>query len=274
LFFPLYDQNPTQRTPYVTVAIIVLNVISLLYASSLSNPGQGDRQLREFVHRHGFVPARLRQLVDPQPIFVDLYPAAQMARLVLPPQQRLIKLEPSKPEIIISLFTAMFLHAGWFHLISNMWFFWLFGDNIEDRLGHLPFLCFYLLGGVAASLVHSSMMTGPALAEPVIGASGAVAVTLGAYAVFYPFASVRTLVFIFIFITFWDIPAIVVLGFWFVGQLASGLQSFRPGLGTNVAWWAHVGGFLFGAALMPLLAAMIDGHPSHWKRVNRPLPPA
>ncbi len=107
-----------------------------------------------------------------------------------------------------------------------------------------------------------------------IGASGAVAVTLGAYAAFYPFANVRTLVFVIIFFTFWDVPAIVVLGFWFVGQVVSGLQSFRPGLGTDVAWWAHIGGFVFGAALMPLLANMIEGHPSHWTRPARRLPPA
>ncbi len=262
MLFPLYDENPTRRVPFVTVTLIVINVVCLLYAHSLLNDPQGDLRLRVFVHQHGFVPARLQQLVDPRPLLIDLYPNVPQLRFA--PPRPMLKLEPRKLDIFASLITAMFLHAGWGHLLSNMWFLWLFGNNIEDRLGHVCYLLFYLFGGIVASFVHSLAMRGPDLAQPVIGASGAVAVMLGAYAMFYPFARVRTLVFIFIFITFWDVPAVIILGVWFVGQVLSGLQPAQPGMGTNVAWWAHIGGFLVGAGLMPLLAGMISGPASQW----------
>ena len=262
MLFPLYDENPTRRFPFVTVTIIVVNVLCLLYMNALANDRQGDLRLRVFVHQHGFVPARLQQLVDPQPLLIELYPAAPQVRLA--PLRPVIKLEARKLDITASLITAMFLHAGWLHLLSNMWFLWLFGNNIEDRLGHVCYLLFYLFGGVTASLVHSLAVRGPDFAQPVIGASGAVAVMLGAYAVFYPFARVRTLVVIIIFITFFDVPAVLILGLWFVGQLLSGLQPAVPGMGVNVAWWAHIGGFLVGVGLMPLLASMIPGPASQW----------
>lgn len=262
MLFPLYDENPVRRLPIVTMGIITINVVSLLYMGSLVNDGQADLRLRVFVHEHGFIPARLRQFVDPRPILVDLYPTMPQIRFQGP--RPVLKLEPRKLDIAASLITAMFLHAGWGHLLGNMWFLWLFGNNIEDRLGHAPYAAFYLFGGIVASLVHSLAVRGPDLAQPVIGASGAVAVTLGAYAMFYPFAKIRTLLFVIFFFTFLDVPALFVLGAWFVGQILSGLQPAAPGMGTNVAWWAHVGGFLAGAGLMPLLTSVIAGPPSQW----------
>ncbi|MEM7311737.1 MAG: rhomboid family intramembrane serine protease, partial [Planctomycetota bacterium] len=137
----------------------------------------------------------------------------------------------------------------------NMWFFWIFGNNIEDRLGHIPFLIFYLVGGLLASACHWLMATGPAAFVPVIGASGAVAVTLGAYAVTYPFARVRTFIFIVVFFTIVELPALAVLGAWFLMQMVSAAEVSNVQMGGGVAWWAHIGGFAAGAILMPLLTA-------------------
>jgi membrane associated rhomboid family serine protease len=251
MLFPFHDDNPTQRWPVVTVSIIVINTVCLLYMNGLAaQPGDGDYRLRMFVHEHGFIPARLAQLSNPLPLRINMYPG-QIVR----PDRQFIVLPPSARQIALSSVTAMFLHGGWYHLISNMWFFWLFGNNIEDRLGHVTFLLFYLVGGLVATACHVLMVRGAGTADPIIGASGAVAVILGAYAVFYPFARIHTLVFIIIFFTVIELPALVVLGFWFVGQLLSGLQALHLQVGTQVAWWAHIGGFLAGAVAMPLLAA-------------------
>jgi membrane associated rhomboid family serine protease len=145
----------------------------------------------------------------------------------------------------------MFLHGGWMHLLSNMWFLWLFGNNVEDRLGHVVYLVFYLLGGLAALFCH--WLTDPASAVPVIGASGAVAAVLGAYAITFPFARIRTLVFLLVFVTIVDLPALLVLGVWFLGQLLEARASLNLEVDGGVAFMAHVGGFVAGLILMPLL---------------------
>ena len=138
-----------------------------------------------------------------------------------------------------------------------MWFLWLFGDNVEDRLGPLLYLVLYLLGGVVASISH--WVVDPESTLPVIGASGAVAAVLGAYAITWPWARVRTLVFLVIFVTIIDVPALFVLGAWFVRQLVAGHQSlYHAGTG-GVAWWAHVGGFVAGMVLMPLFSLLVGG---------------
>jgi membrane associated rhomboid family serine protease len=263
MFFPFHDENPIQRTPFVTVAIIVINVFVLIYMISLGGQNRDDRKLRQFIYTNGFIPARIVQLRDPKPMVFDMY---RKDPRPIPPVERSIRLPPDRGQIIQSAFTAMFIHAGWLHLIMNMWFFWLFGNNIEDRLGHLLFLLFYLGGGLVATACHALVAQGPASLDPVVGASGAVAVTLGAYAVFYPFTKVKTLIFVIIFFTVVDIPALVVLGLWFAAQIFQGVQQFDQGIGANVAWWAHIGGFLVGAALMPLLAAATPGHASDWSR--------
>ena len=247
MLFPFHDENPTTRWPIVTVTIIVINVLVLFFMGHIEK-SQGQLALQAFIYRNGFIPVRVQQLWQPQEMQVQLQ--AQVAPRMRP-QIALLRLPANRRQIILSLFTAMFLHANLMHLVGNMWFVWLFGNNIEDRLGHIPYLLFYLAGGLFASAVHWAMSPAAAQVQPVIGASGAVAVTLGAYAVTYPFANVRTVLVLIIFITIVDLPALVVLGVWFIIQLLNGLQP--PVVGSTVAWWAHIGGFVAGAACMPLL---------------------
>jgi membrane associated rhomboid family serine protease len=153
---------------------------------------------------------------------------------------------------VTPFFTSMFLHGGWLHLIGNMWYLWIFGDNIEDRLGHFTYLIFYLLCGLGAGIVHTVINFNTTI--PSVGASGAIAGVLGAYLVSYPTAKVLTLLPIFIFIQIIEIPALIVLGLWFVMQFFSGaatLATTSAGAG-GVAWWAHVGGFIIGMILVGL----------------------
>lgn len=252
MIFPIQDDNPTRRFPIATVAIIVLNVFSLLYVSQLN-----DFKQRVLTRYFGFVPKRIEQIKNQQPLTLDLYPDEHIRRMqglpVPPGSQRRLELPPERLNICMTLVTSLFLHGGLMHLLSNMWFLWLFGNNIEDRLGSIPFLWFYILGGVAATLCHAYASRGAGAEVPVIGASGAVAVTLGAYAVTFPVARVKCLIFIVIFFTFVELPALVVLGFWFAGQLIHGLQGLNFNMGGGVAWWAHVGGFTVGALIMPFL---------------------
>jgi hypothetical protein len=150
----------------------------------------------------------------------------------------------------LTVLTSMFLHGGWLHLVGNMWYLWIFGDNIEDRLGHARFLVFYLLAGVVAAMLHYAF--NPASRLPTVGASGAIAGVLGAYVVAFPRARIITLVPFFPFFQVLALPAILVLGLWFVMQFFSGALSLGYG-GGGVAWWAHIGGFAFGAVAMGLL---------------------
>ena len=152
-------------------------------------------------------------------------------------------------EKLFPLFSSMFLHGGWLHLIGNMWVLWIFGDNVEDRLGHLKYLGFYLLSGLAAALLH--IFTNLHSTVPTIGASGAIAGVMGAYFRFFPFARVETLIPPFILGPFFELPAILFLGFWFILQFYNGALSLgMRGEGfAGVAWWAHVGGFAFGAII-------------------------
>jgi membrane associated rhomboid family serine protease len=159
----------------------------------------------------------------------------------------------------------MFLHASWLHIVGNMWLLWVFGNNVEDRLGHVTFLVFYLLTGFVASLCH--WVNDPNSAIPVIGASGAVSGVLGAYAVTFPSARVRSLIFlVFIFLTV-DLPAMVVLGFWFLGQVLEATASVDVGFNGGVAWWAHIGGFVVGLTVMPWLDRErheVEESPTSW----------
>ena len=146
----------------------------------------------------------------------------------------------------LTLLTSMFLHAGWLHIIGNMWFLWIFGDNVEDRLGHGRYLAFYLLAGAAAGLAQT--LVNPTSPVPTIGASGAIAGVMGAYLVLYPHSRVLTLIWLFIFVDIIEIPAVFFLGFWFLVQLFSGVGSVAQAAGSQggIAFWAHVAGFLFG----------------------------
>jgi len=241
MFLPFHDDNPTRRTPVVTYALVVVNLIAFLWFLQLSPIERENVTL----HR-GFIPKRIAQLNRPLVIPVPRLVPVRHPRFGPGFVRQQVALQPDHGEIVLSLFTCMFLHAGWLHLLGNMWFLWLFGNNVEDRLGHVVFLLFYLVGGVLASMCH--WMIDPQSLMPVVGASGAVAAVLGGYAVTWPWARVHTLVFVVIFFTIIDLPALAVLGVWFLIQLTLGLNE----AGGGVATWAHVGGFVAGMALMPL----------------------
>ncbi len=154
--------------------------------------------------------------------------------------------------VILPFFTSMFLHGGWLHLIGNMWYLWIFGDNVEDTFGHFGFLIFYMVAGIGAGTLHTILNSFSAI--PTVGASGAIAGVLGAYMLLYPFARVLTLIPILFFVQIIEIPALLVLGFWFLMQFLSGAGSLAvtDPTGGGVAWWAHIGGFVLGICLIPV----------------------
>lgn len=246
MFFPLHDDNPTRRVAVVTYAIIVVNVLVFLWLVHLP-----AAQRIDVVLRHGFMPARVAQLSEPVPLVIPQKVPVRHPVLGVGFLNRQVTLPPDRGEILSSLLSCMFMHGGWWHLIGNMWFLWIFGTNVEDRLGRVLFLFFYLVGGLLATAMHWAIE--PGSVSPIIGASGAVAAVLGAYAITWPWARVRVLVFLVIFITVIDVPALLVLGIWFLVQLSEGHAQIALNTAGGVAWWAHVGGFLAGLVLMPLL---------------------
>jgi membrane associated rhomboid family serine protease len=220
-----------------------------------------EDRYEEVLARYGFVPARLEQLVHPQKVVDVRFPRqpVQHGPLRMQPPPRVIRLKTDRPAIIFSIFSMMFMHGGWWHLIGNMWFLWIFGNNIEDRLGSLLFAFFYLLGGVVAIFCHWAVAAGQDALIPTVGASGAVSAVLGAYAITYPWTHIRTLVFLGIFVTLVDLPALVVLGVWFILQLVEAQGMLQVGgAQKGVAFWAHVGGFVAGWAMMPLMSPKSD----------------
>lgn len=214
--FPLRDSAPRSRFPFITLALMAANISVFVY-QILLNP----YALQHFVYLNGMVPQRVTAFLSGQgPVDVALAP----------------------------LFTSMFLHGGWMHLIGNMWFLWIFGDNIEDNFGHLSFLLFYLLCGLLASVTH--WIAGPMSRIPSVGASGAIAGIMGAYMLLFPRARVLTLVpFFFIFTV--EIPAVVMLLYWFAIQFFSGVAAVGQSQQAQggIAFWAHIGGFVAGVAL-------------------------
>jgi len=231
--FPIRDHNPRTRFPAVTLLLVAANVAAFLFELALDGRGQ-----RWLVEAAGAIPYEISNRVDVAPR--DLLP--------LPG----------------SIWTSMFLHGGWFHLIGNMWFLWLFGDNVEEALGPFRFAAFYLLGGTVGALAQIVAM--PESMAPMIGASGAVAGVLGGYALLYPRARIVTFVAIPFLWNFVDLPAWFFLGVWFLGQF------LLPG-NSGVAWMAHVGGFLAGVGLVRLLAlrqpaprADVEVLPSSYRR--------
>lgn len=212
---PIKDDIPTQRTPIVTIVLIVLNCLVFIYEFM-----QGDEGFARFTYVWGLIPVELTT-------GVELTPQASVSSLV-------------------NLFTSMFMHGGFLHLGGNMLYLWIFGNNIEDRLGRSKFILFYLASGVVAALAF--IATSPHGEVPMVGASGAIAGILGAYLVSYPHARVVTVLFVFFFIRVTRIPALIVLGFWFVLQVFNGLPALGSS-GGGVAWFAHIGGFLFGLAV-------------------------
>jgi membrane associated rhomboid family serine protease len=256
MFFPFHDDNATSRFPLVTCAIIGLNLASLLYIGMLPPL---DREI--LVVERAFVPARIAQLTNPNLIVEVPLQIAAKPRLppgwppnlvIVPAVQPVHRLMPVRSEVLATLISSLFLHSGWMHLIGNMWFLWLFGNNVEDRLGHVLFIVLYVVGGVVASLSHWAMIPPEAALQPVIGASGAVATILGAYAVTFPKARVRSILVLIVFPIVVELPALLVLLIWFGGQLLDAVTGSH--LTGGVACWAHVGGFVAGMILMPIFS--------------------
>jgi len=211
---PLYDTVRSHKFPLINLVLIVSNILAFLYEQQLSPP-----ELERFIFTWGLVPAHLT----------------------------------SNPSVTwMTIFAAMFLHGGWFHLLSNMWFLYIFGDNVEARLGGARYLVFYLLSGVAAVLLQTYLL--PTSQVPMIGASGAIAGVLGAYLVSFPRSRIASLVPILFIFTIVEIPAFIFLIFWFISQLYSGLFAMQGATASGIAWWAHVGGFAFGVIMVSFFA--------------------
>lgn len=213
--FPYKDDNPTQTFPFITIGIIIINI--LVYIWELMSPvGQ-----QSIVYKYGAIPSGLISLEKTQP----LHPA-------------------------LTIFSSMFLHGGLLHVGGNMLYLWIFGDNIEDRLGHFRFLLFYLICGIVAAYSHA--ITAPSSTVPMIGASGAVAGVLGAYILLFPHARVHTLIFLGFFVDVVKIPALIVIGFWAIIQVVNGILSRGLIAQEGIAWFAHIGGFLAGLLTIKL----------------------
>jgi membrane associated rhomboid family serine protease len=245
---PIRDINPTSRTAWVTLVLMVANVaVFLLWEPTFA--GQNEQQ--EFFFCNAQIPFELTHQTsladggaEARAAIQETFGAGEGAAAGL--QDFLDQRCPDK-SWLTSTFVSMFLHAGWLHLAGNMLFLWIFGNNVEDRLGRVMFVAFYVLGGLAATGLQVAL--DPNSAVPSVGASGAIAAILGAYLVLFPRARIHTLV-IFFFITFLELPAIFVLVGWFVLQLFSGVGEMGRELGGGgVAYWAHVGGFAFGLAV-------------------------
>lgn len=227
--FPLRDNVPSIRKPYVTIFFILVNILVFTFQFLLP-----ERLNVQLIYSFGFSPARLTR---------DFFGGSISSWDFLP------------------LVSGMFLHGSWLHLLGNVWFMWLFADNVEDRLGHFRFFIFYILSGAAAMLFHLIFNLGSPV--PAIGASGAIAGVMGAYFILFPRAKITTFFLILIIPVFINIPAVIFLLAWFIMQLYSGaINSFAGGIGEGVAWWAHIGGFLSGMFLLKLM---------HKPRYRRPV---
>jgi membrane associated rhomboid family serine protease len=254
MVFPIADDNSDRiRTPYVNYALIVANVLVFV------GP-QGFGENLKFTYALSCVPAEIvtgRDIVQPDEIVVD--PISQ--RRVLKPG-----LQPTPIPVYLTLLTSMFMHGGLGHLFGNMLFLWIFGDNIEDKLGHLRYLLFYVVCGIAAGLAHvaATYAFGNNPLIPCLGASGAISGVLGGYLLLFPLR--RVTVILFRFLT--DVPAYVAIGLWFLFQIINSLGAFGPGSAEGgVAYGAHIGGFLAGAALIHPFSFDLDHQ--DW---DRPVP--
>ncbi|MBS1841387.1 MAG: rhomboid family intramembrane serine protease [Acidobacteria bacterium] len=208
MFIPLRDENPTRITPFINYALIIANSIVFLYEITLPHRAQASLAMV-----YGTVPVRFVHLLSGHGHF---------------------------EATLLPLFTSMFLHAGFAHLLGNMLFLWIFGDNVEEFFGHIGYLAFYLFCGVASGLAHVFFNLHANV--PAVGASGAISGVMGAYILLFPRARILTLVLIFLV----PIPAFLILGYWFLLQFAAGVSSFGAMATGGVAWWAHIGGFLTG----------------------------
>lgn len=228
--FPLRDDNPRRNFPYATVLIIALNGLCWVVLQGLGQPGP----LVESLCLYGLIPGDLLGLLPDG----TRIPLGDDRVCVLDGQNR-----------GVSLVSSMFMHGGWFHLLGNLWFLWIFGDNVEDAMGPLRFVAFYLLCGLGAAAAQ--IASNPASPIPMVGASGAIGGVMGAYALLYPRARVKLLVILGFLVTTVTVPAILMLGYWFLLQLLLGIPTLGSSQG-GVAFWAHAGGFLAGLALVML----------------------
>jgi len=227
---PLRDKNPTRRTPVVTIGLIVACFAVFALELSITASG-GDPALERFFERWGAVPARITAALESGDYF---------------------------SQAILGMITSMFLHGGWLHILGNMLYLWIFGNNVEDRLGRLPFLVFYLVGGITAALTQ--VVIDPHSEVPLVGASGAIAAALGAYIVLFPGARILSLVFLGFFYQLLEVPALVLLGFWFVLQLINGATALGATTASGgVAFFAHIGGFALGVVVGFLLRVVGAG---------------
>jgi membrane associated rhomboid family serine protease len=244
--FPLKDDIPTRRFPVLTVALIAINVV-MFFGFQGAFFGS-DEDFNRNVVDYGAVPYEISHPGDE----CEASPSGQT--LVCEGQEGVSGEPADQPSTWLTLLTSMFMHGSLLHIAGNMLFLWIFGNNIEDSMGRPRFLVFYLLGGLAA--MAAQVLIEPDAAVPTIGASGAVAAVLGGYALLYPRARVVTLIFIVIFFTLIELPALLVLGGWFVLQALAGASELSTpvGEGGGVAYWAHIGGFVFGLLSIRLFA--------------------
>ena len=240
MFLPLKDINPTARRPIATYSLIIANVVVFLYELSLGS------HVNAFIASFGATPYEITRLTD---LVGRLTAGAEIVH------------QPGPPHVWLTLLTSMFMHAGFWHLGGNMLYLYIFGNNIEDILGPVKFILFYLASGFMAHALH--IASDPGSTIPTIGASGAVSGLLGAYLIAYPRARVLTLVFLGFFIRMAVLPAFVVIIMWFVIQFIFGLASLGGAAEGGVAWFAHIGGFLGGIALIYAMAGRTIWHLRH-----------
>ena len=217
---PLQDENPSKTIPIINIFLIIANITLFIYQYFIISEGPDF-----FILVLGCIPYEFTHFVDIDPPALIPFP--------------------------LTLFSSMFMHGGLLHLLGNMLFLWIFGDNVEDKLGHLRYLGFYLVCGVAASLSH--ILTNINAQIPSIGASGAISGVMGGYMFLFPKARVKTLVIWFVFIQIIRIPAVVMIGYWILIQVLSGLAEFGSIKGGGIAWFAHIGGFVMGFILIILM---------------------
>lgn len=225
--FPIHDENPTLRTPIVTISLIAVTAMVWLFIQGAG----GERALGASICAFGLIPAELTLDIGGERVRVSQDLVCQL----------------QQGGAWHTLITSMFMHGGWFHLLGNMWFLWIFGNNVEDSMGRSRFLLFYLLCGLGAAA--GQILVSPSSVVPMVGASGAIGGVMGAYIVLYPRVRVTLLLVLGFFITTVQVPAVLMLGYWFALQLISGLPQMGGDAG-GVAFWAHVGGFISGAVLI------------------------
>jgi len=254
---PLKDNIPTRTFPVLTVAIIAINIVVyfLFQEGGFSAPGNEQR-----VIDYSVIPYEVTHPGD------ECGPPVEGGSEIICEGQPGVSGEaPDQPPTWLTLLTSMFMHGSLLHLGGNMLFLWIFGNNIEDSMGKPKFLVFYLAGGLVASLAQ--IVVDPSATIPTLGASGAIAAVLGGYALLYPRARVVTLIFIVIFVTLLELPALLVLGLWFLLQLLD--ASSQPLTGGGVAYFAHIGGFVFGLLAVKLFASRYD--PDYDRRQRVPV---